>query len=707
MKTFETKELKVILNKRFEEITEGNNVIFEVEVDKEEMWNLYLDSFPAGKNEIYRERREYDCNACKNFICRIGNVVTIKDNQIQTIWSVITGEEKFQPVVDALNDYILGKSVTNVFSTKEKHAGINKNNELSDSGKVITWEHLHLELPNKFLNQSAKSNEEIKGEARSTKEVFQRGLEEISMDSLETVVELSKQKSIYKGEEWLAALGIFITLKKEYDKLKSECEKNNFAWFYSANNNGSITRIRNTSIGTLLVDISEGVELDTAVKKYEKIVAPSNYKRPKAIFTKKMLEDAQKKIEELGFMSALNRRYATLDDITINNVLFSNKDAASRLAASEGSDIFAEMASSIPSKPKKFSKVEEVSIENFIKDILPTAQSLEAYVENKHSQNFVSLIAPENKDSKSMFKWDNNFCLAYTGNVADSMLAEQVRNAGGSLDGVLRFSHSWNHEGMRNASLMDLHVFLPSSSQQVKMKGSKEIHDNYGNDNRVGWNNRKEYRSGGVQDVDYVNAAPAGKVPVENITFPTMSRLEEGVYTFKIHNWKFRNPTTGGFKAEIAFGGQVFEFEHNEPLLDKEWLTLAKIELKNGEFKVLEMMDNSASSKEVWGVKTNEFVPVTVAMMSPNYWDQQGVGNKHYMFMLKDCVNPEQPNGFFNEFLKEELMPHKRVFEALGAKMAVKDVDDQLSGLGFSSTKRNDILIKVKGQTERVVKVKF
>ena len=52
-------------------------------------------------------------------------------------------------------------------------------------------------------------------------------------------------------------------------------------------------------------------------------------------------------------------------------------------------------------------------------------------------------------------------------------------------------------------------------------------------------------------------------------------------------------------------------------------------------------------------------------------------------------------------------MEHKRVFEALGSKMRVESSDEQLSGVGFSSTKRNSLVCKLEGSFTRTVKILF
>ena len=384
------------LMENFAEMTKDVTHLFEVNVDKDEMWNLYLDSFPAGTNEIFRERREHDCSCCRQFIKTVGNAVVINDNKITTIWDFESNSDTYQPVLNALSTFIKSHAVSDVYVSKFKKIGTMQNYEEMENGRMHEWSHFFLELPDKFVDRSSRSEGDIKGGFRDTRNVFKRSLDEIDMDSLDTILELITSNTLYKGEEWKAALTEFRKYKVKYDKLTSDEEKNNFAWEQSVKVGIAIGRIRNHSIGTLLVNVSEGMDLDTAVRKYEQIVAPSNYKRPKEIFTKKMLEDAKKTITELGYMDSLGRRFATLDDITVNNILFSNKDSAKRIGGMD--DIFGEMEREVTSNPKKFSKVEEIAVDKFVTDVLPTASEVEVYLENKHTNNMVSLIAPENKD---------------------------------------------------------------------------------------------------------------------------------------------------------------------------------------------------------------------------------------------------------------------------------------------------------------------
>ena len=81
----EFKMFKERLQKNFKEMEE-NDKLFTVELDKDELWNLYLDSFPKGTNKLFRQRREYDCSYCRHFIKSVGNIVAINNGIIKTIW---------------------------------------------------------------------------------------------------------------------------------------------------------------------------------------------------------------------------------------------------------------------------------------------------------------------------------------------------------------------------------------------------------------------------------------------------------------------------------------------------------------------------------------------------------------------------------------------------------------------------------------------
>ena len=687
------KDFVKAIQKNLQQMSKDSSRLFTVNVDTEELYNLYLDSFPAGTNEIYRERREYDCSCCRHFIRDVGNVVSIKNGELHTIWGINpVSDDKYNVVAAALDAYVKQKAVSGVFFKKEKRIGTPENREMLPTGKINKYEHFFVDLPEIciFKEYYGHTLEGDLSQFRDIRNVFKRSLDEISKEAIDTVLELIAQNSLYKGAEWKKQLTEFKNYQKEYGKLTDE-QKELWIWEKSIAAGAVIGKIRNHSIGTLLVNISEGMDLDLAVRKYEQIVAPVNYKRPKAIFTKKMLEDAKKTITELGYMDSLQRRFATLDDITVNNILFSNKDAAKRITGAM--DLFDEMEQDVAIDPKRFSKVEEISAEDFIKNVLPVAKELEVYLENKHIQNMVSLIAPEVAAAKTMFKWNNGMSWAYTGNITDSDIKENVKAAGGSVTGIVRFSIQWNDGNGKDNSDLDAHCLEPQGGDHIY------------------FSHKRSRYTGGELDIDITDpiyqCKSNGGVAVENITYPSKERMKPGTYKFYVNQYSFRN--SQGFKAEVEVNGEIHSYEYNTPVRGN--VDVAEVILdQSGNFKVVDKLPGNCAtiSKDVWGIKTLQFTPVSVVCYSPNYWDEQkGIGHQHLFFMLKDCINPEEPNGYYNEFLKPELEQHRRVFETLGAKAHVKDVDDQLSGVGFSLTKRNDLIIKVKGATERVLKVKF
>jgi hypothetical protein len=688
--------------------------LFVVSIDKDAFNNLYQDSFPPGTNNIFRERREHDCSSCRHFIESFGTVVKIKDGKMETIWDFETGDPVYQAVFDAMSKFLHGKPVTDVFVTDKRNFGVDHNHEESD-GKITQWTHFHYELPQKFVTcKGYLTFDIIKGRMRDTRNVFKRSLEKLSEDSILTVLELTVQKSLYKGDEWVPILEKFLEYHRTYSQIcrmlpqeRAGYEKlrmaDDWLWEQSVIVGDVVGKIRNHSIGSLLQDITDGKDLNEAVAAYEKMVAPENYKRPKALYTQKMVEQAQKQITELGYLDSLPRWFATLDDITVNNILFANRDASKRI---EGS-VFDQMKDGLGVHPKFFDRTDSISIEAFLKDVLPKTRNVEILFEGRHSRNLASLITPQNKDAKSIFKWDNNFSWAYAGNVTDA-LKERVKAAGGKVDGVLRFSIQWNESG-KNMNDFDAWCKLPDGDL-------------------IGFTKKTNHHSRGELDVDVIQPSKSptctfgrgaigledngygSKIAVENITWPDTGFMPEGVYKFYVNCYSNRGGLDG-FRAEIEFNGQIFHFDYPKAMQSNENVVVAEVKYSRKEgFSMVKSLESTSQfvSRGLWGVKTNQFIPVSVIMMSPNYWDgQQGVGNKHYLFILKDCVNPETPNGFFNEYLNNHLLEHKRVFEALGSMMRVKDTKNQLSGLGFSSTLRNSVVLKLDDQISRTVRIEF
>ena len=87
------KEIKNAIEKHFTEMTDKYDYLYAINLDKDELWEVYMNAIPPQHNKIYRVRREHDCSCCRHFIKQIGNVVGIKDCKVESIWDITTENE--------------------------------------------------------------------------------------------------------------------------------------------------------------------------------------------------------------------------------------------------------------------------------------------------------------------------------------------------------------------------------------------------------------------------------------------------------------------------------------------------------------------------------------------------------------------------------------------------------------------------------------
>lgn len=655
--------IKPLVTARFQQMK--HEAIFNVAYDRDEIVEAYLGAFATPEL-----RQEHNCSACKSFLRQVGGMVTVGPHHaLQTLWDLDLDQvpEMLRDSVKALAAYVRSKPIAGPFFHEEPSAGVDKN---LDKELGIAWEHFYLRLPNTYVNDKHNTIGKKSAELRETKNVLKRGLTELKVADVDMVLELIAQGSLYRGNEHEANLKKYRELM-EAAKILPPVALENWCWTAAATQHEALCRLRNTSIGTLLIDLSEGVDLETAVKKFETMVAPANYKRPTALVTPRMIEAAKARLQELGLISALSRRRLDVRDLTAANALFVYRPEKAT------KDVFDMAMTDQPVNVKTLAKVEKVPVADFLEKILPTAKSIKLLVEREHLGNFMTLTGAADKDAANLMKWGNSFAWSYTGGVADS-IKERVKLAGGKVDGWLRISLAW-----ANSDDLDLHLY--SDSEHVYF-GNKR--------GAQAWLDVDMNAGGNYDD----------KTPVENITCDRP--LRAGKYRVSIHQFSRRSDKNQGYDVEIETGGEKYTFgaTRNGANIDINFTVQNDGTVTFAENKASKTV---ATSSVKWGVKTNMFRKVNAVTLSPNHWDKP-VGNKHVFFLLEGCVSDEATRPFYNEFLTEALSADRKTMEVLGSKIEVAPAEGQeLSGLGFSDTVRARVYAEVEGQFKRTVEIVF
>jgi hypothetical protein len=642
---------------RLSAMSKGELYVAGDSLDRDSLWLTFLESFPAGTNLRFRERSEYDCSTCRGFVKNFGNVVEIHNGQVRTVWSGVSASDPvFSVVAAAMDEFVGTLPLSGIFRSTEAQYGTRTTRTLRD-GQVEVWHHLHGRVEKRHRIEDVGA---ARGAFDAAVQVFQRGLTELTQHALDTVADLIDDNALYRGTEHRRAVTEFRSLQNRW------AQATDGRAFVFANAMNPAARFRNTVIGTLVQDLSAGVDLEQAVRSFESKVAPQNYRRPTALITPAMVKAAMRTIDELGIEESLQRRFARLSDVSVTNVLWVDNDTQSRMK--DGIEGLLMQAATTRSSGARLrdAKPEEIPVVTFMKDILPGAATIDLWVANSHEPNFVSLTTGRHPGAPRLFSWDNDFGWSYGGNVTDS-IKEKVKRAGGNVTGKLRVSLSWfNHDDL------DLHVFEP-------------------NGDHIWYKNKRN-----KLDVDMNAGGPFSREPVENVTWT--ANVPDGEYRIEVNQFNKRESTQVGFVIETESNGKIEHYSHERAVGHKETVEVGRMTVA-GEvitaFRPGEDMRPGSAGKDLWGITTEQFVPVSTLMYSPNYFDDNEVGNRHYFFILKGCVNDQPTRGIYNEFLRGDLQSHRKVFEVLGDRTKCEPSPDQLSGLGFSSTVRNSVVAKV------------
>lgn len=693
------------MQKQFDRMCQTGK-LFRVARTGSEIWSEYLKCFSPDENPVFRDpdSTSKNCNHCHNFIRRYGNVVAVdEDNNLMTIFDVEVGSE-YAKAAFVLTAFITSSEITDVFfetfdelnslpyesctvRNQRFQLGTAKNpkrytKEEAEKFGVVKpdelriFNHMYLSVPKQFVDMTGRSVEAIMGEYRDAKNVFKRAMDDISEDTLKLVKDLINQGSLLNGDAHLFKIEQILPLKQQYDGLPRS-EKDNWCWVKSFGL--PFAKFKNELIGVLCSELSEGKELNDACLAWNKRVDPANYMKATAPITTKQIEDAKKFVIENGYEESFIRRMATIEDIKASEILHMNMGNGTLKSVSILDGI---KPTSTRHKRSEFEGIDEITIEKFMKDVLPGCTSVEAFLANSHEGNMVTLTTANNSDSKPIFKWSNNYSWTFNGNLAGkSEIKENVKAAGGKITGILRCSLQWNDKDTPGEMDYDLHC--------NESKGTE-----------IYYSNKKSPFTGGWLDVDMISPTTVG---IENITW--QKKMPDGQYHFFVNHFSGYN--NNGFKVEIEFNGETFNYYYSKQTSNKQKVSVATVTVKNGEMTIKHHLQETSSSREIYGLETNQFHKVNLVCLSPNHWEPNKIGNKHYMFMLDGCKSPVNIRSFHNENLIPELLTHRKVMEVLGSTTMVPTIDKQLSGLGFNATVKDEVILRLQGTHKRMVKVKF
>ena len=109
----EFKRLKELIQTQFNKMQKYG--LYVSIITGKEVWKAYINGFTPFDNPKFRINGIHNCTCCENFINRYGNIVSIIDGKIESIFSNLGDVNEYNNSVTACNNLLIKSKIENIF----------------------------------------------------------------------------------------------------------------------------------------------------------------------------------------------------------------------------------------------------------------------------------------------------------------------------------------------------------------------------------------------------------------------------------------------------------------------------------------------------------------------------------------------------------------------------------------------------------------
>lgn len=355
--------------------------LFQTDADPDALWRAYLDNIQDDR------RQHYNCHCCRNFIQRVGGLVTIDESgrQRSALWA-FDPPAFFSRSVGALHSLVKSAKVTGVFLSADKTIG----NPITGD-----WTHLSTVNPRPHADQLHTAGQKAAEKLEDYK-MLCHGLSDYSRDTVEQAVRVLKADAVYRSEK---ALGVAEWFLKLHEAIRDNPKaKRNLTWLAVATAPPGFCHVRSTMISTLLDDINGGLAFDDIARRWKDKMHPLQYQRPTSAPKEGAIKQAEELVAKLGIERSLLRRYATLDDVLLK--LWEPRELP---PAATGGGVFDHLRNQRKPEAIELPAV-KITWDKFQRTVLGNVLQMEVMVPSRGG--FCGVMTAVDADAPAIIQWD-------------------------------------------------------------------------------------------------------------------------------------------------------------------------------------------------------------------------------------------------------------------------------------------------------------